>query len=273
MFPELATADVAVGAWEPSSGYADPIQTVTSLARAAEQRWDLAVHEGVEVLDIVVEHDRVSGVVTSDGEISTPVVVNCAGPWAPALARMVGLDYDFSLSREHEVIFALPAGFGPLPVFSDAINLAYFRPAGEGRILVGEGYPKEQEPVDPDSYDDGTELAVVRRHAARLVERIPALADALGDDNVNSAYLDGYSGVYDITRDWNPIVGGVDGLDGYYAAAGGSGHCFKIGPPIGEALADVIAGREPAIDISALGHARFASTELLESVWGPGNRA
>lgn len=273
MFPEIDVADVAVGAWESSSGYANPLQTVLSLVRSAQEQWDLAVYEGSEVLDIIVEDDRVKGVVTGEGEISTPVVVNCGGPWAPRLARMVGLDYEFALSREHEVIFALPEGFGKLPVFSDAINLSYFRPAGAGRVLVGEGYPKAQEPCDPDTYDDGTEPNVARRLADRLVARVPALAATLGKDDFGGAYVEGYSGVYDITRDWNPIVGGVQGLGGYYAAAGGSGHCFKIGPPIGEALADVIAGRMPAIDISSLGHDRFENTELLGSVWGPGNRA
>ena len=86
-------------------------------------------------------------------------------------------------------------------------------------------------------------------------------------------YLTGYSGVYDITADWYPIVGAERGLEGYYSAFGGSGHCFKLGPPIGEALADVIAGREPAIDISPLRHSRFADGDTFTSVWGPGNRA
>ena len=54
--------------------------------------------------------------------------------------------------------------------------------------------------------------------------------------------MTGYSGVYDITEDWYPIVGEEE-LGGYYSCFGGSGHGFKIGPAIGEALADAIAGR------------------------------
>src|SRR5216117_1521438 len=38
-----------------------------------------------------------------------------------------------------------------------------------------------------------------------------------------------------ITPDWRPIVGKAPGIEGYYLAVGGSGHSFKIGPPIGEA--------------------------------------
>lgn len=64
-------------------------------------------------------------------------------------------------------------------------------------------------------------------------------------------FVTGYSGVYDITEDWYPIVGAEE-VEGYYYLFGGSCHCFKLGPAIGEALASVIAGHAPAIDISSL---------------------
>jgi benzoylformate decarboxylase len=47
----------------------------------------------------------------------------------------------------------------------------------------------------------------------------------------------------------------------------------EVAPAIGEALADVISGREPAIDVSSLSRARFESGRTFDSVWGPGNRA
>ena len=50
--------------------------------------------------------------------------------------------------------------------------------------------------------------------------------------------MTGYSGVYDITEDWYPIVGEEE-VGGYYSCFGGSGHGFKIGPTIGESLAAV----------------------------------
>ncbi|MBA2331781.1 MAG: FAD-binding oxidoreductase, partial [Actinobacteria bacterium] len=91
-------------------------------------------------------------------------------------------------------------------------------------------------------------------------------------DGYGGTYVTGYSGVYDITDDWYPIVGEEE-VGGYYSAFGGSGHCFKLGPAIGEALASVIAGQEPAIEISSLSGTRFAEGRTFGSVWGPGNRA
>jgi sarcosine oxidase subunit beta len=101
---------------------------------------------------------------------------------------------------------------------------------------------------------------------------VPSLAPKLTQTNYGGAFVTGYSGVYDITEDWYPIVGEEE-LGGYYSCFGGSGHGFKIGPAIGEALAATIARNEPPVDISSLSGSRFSTGRTFTSVWGPGNRA
>ena len=275
-WPELDVEGIALACFERTSGYADPVATVRALARSAQQqhaqRDGLDVREGCEVTGIEIENGRVTGVVTKEGTIATGVVVNAAGPWGDRIGRMVGIDYPIRFSREHEAVFEAPAGFGEIPVMSDASQQLYFRRYGDGKVLVGEGWPKQVEPDDPETYDPGTDEAHLARMVPRLVRRLPSLAATIGSDGYGGAYITGYSGVYDITEDWYPIVGEED-VGGYYSAFGGSGHCFKLGPAIGEALASVIAGQEPAIDISSLSGRRFAEGRTFGSVWGPGNRA
>jgi sarcosine oxidase, subunit beta len=264
-YPELDVDGVALACLEPTSGYADPVQTTRSLVDSA-RRWGLRVHEGRAATGIELSNGTVAGVRTAAGDIATRVVVNAAGPWGDRVGRMAGIPYGLRFSREHEVQLELPPDFGEIPVTSDAAQRLYFRPHGRGRLLVGEGWPKALEPDDPETYDSGTDDEHVERMLPKLFRRLPGLRDRV-------RYVAGYSGVYDITDDWYPIVGPEAGLDGYYAAFGGSGHCFKLGPPLGEALADVIAGREPSIDISPLARARFDAERTFTSVWGPGNRA
>ena len=270
-YPELDLDGVALGCYETTAGYADPVLTVQSLVRSAERR-GLKVYEGCRVIGIATARGKATGVITGEGEISAPVVVNATGPWGDRTGRMVGIEYPLELSREHEAHFDVPDGFGDLPVVSDAAQRLYFRPFGKGRVLVGEGWPKEKEPADPESYDDRADDHVVARMAEKLARRLPRLRNTVGQPGYGGTFVTGYSGVYDITADWYPIVGAEE-IEGYYSAFGGSGHCFKLGPAIGEALADVIAGREPAIDISPLSGTRFAEGRLFGSVWGPGNRA
>ena len=85
-------------------------------------------------------------------------------------------------------------------------------------------------------------------------------------------FVRGWASVYTITDDWHPLIGAVPDVLGYYACYGGSGHSFKLGPPIGEALADIISGNPPDIDIRPLRPDRFVDGEPVLSAWGIGNR-
>jgi len=269
-WPELSLDGVELACYEETSGYADPVRTVEALAGSAA-RLGLNVLEGCEVVGVDVSHDRVSGVRTSNGRIATDVVVNATGPWGNSVGSMVGIEYPITWSREHEAIFSAPDGFRGLPVVSDSVQQLYLRSFGPGRVLVGAGWPKQPEPADPETYDDGTDDEHVADMVAKLVRRVPAL-ESLDTPGWGGAYLTGYSGVYDITEDWYPIVG-EETVGGYYSAFGGSGHCFKLGPTIGESLAHVIAGSEPPVDISSLSGSRFVEGRTFTSVWGAGNRA
>ncbi len=173
-WPQLQLDGVGLACFEPTSGFADPVQTVESLVRSA-QRNGLHVYEGSEVLGISTAGGRVTGVVTGDGEIATDVVVNACGPWGDRIGRMVGVDYPILFSREHEAIFDAPAlqgpdGFQDYPVISDVPQCFYTRPYVGGRVLVGEGWPKEMEPVDPETYDDGTDEAHLQGMVPKLLE-------------------------------------------------------------------------------------------------------
>jgi sarcosine oxidase subunit beta len=271
-WPELALEDVALAAYEPESGYADPVQTVNAIVDAA-RRLGVKVYEHTPVVGITVSSSAIRSVRTPDGEIHAPIVVNTAGPWANQVAAMVGGKYSLRLSREEEAIFALPIETERWPIISDAPGHAYFRPNGPGQMLAGFGYPKELQPCDPDSYNERADDASVTWLAQALGRRIPEVAVPLGEGLQQNAVVGRYAGVYSITDDWYPIVGRSQWAEGLYEAVGGSGHSFKLGPPLGEALAHLIAGKPAPVDITALNHERFRDGDTFSSVWGAGNRA
>ena len=84
--------------------------------------------------------------------------------------------------------------------------------------------------------------------------------------------MKGWASVYTITDDWHPLVGAEPGLEGYYAFFGGSGHGFKLGPPIADSLTDAILGRTPAFDLHPFRPGRFQDGDQFSSAWGGGNR-
>jgi len=264
MLPHMNVEDIAVGGFEPNSGFADPHLTIHALAKKAGE-WGLRILQKCEVEKVKMTGERIDSVLTTRGAFSTRVLVNAAGPWAAQIQGVPKLSVPFRISRETDCIFSPPEAFRHNPVVSDSIFGSYSRSHVSGRLLAGLGYPKELEPCDPNNFDEraGHDFAVDLKN--RLVRRFPTLRD--------SPMIHGWSGMYTITPDWHPIVGKAPAGEGYFLAVGGSGHCFKIGPPLGEALAQIITGRKPDIDISPLRYGRFQEGQLLGSVWGAGNRA
>ena len=100
---------------------------------------------------------------------------------------------------------------------------------------------------------------------SRLHHRWPTLNSIIA---INS-----YTGLYDVTPDWHPVLGTVDELKGFYMCAGFSGHGFKLGPAIGEVMAEeILAPSARSIDISMLNLRRFSRNELMGAEYGT-NRA
>src|SRR5687767_6592862 len=82
--PLLMTDDLTGGAFEKTSGWADPMRTTLSLAEAA-QRHGAEIREGVPVLQIRHERGEVTGVETSEGFIACEKVILAIGPWTSTL--------------------------------------------------------------------------------------------------------------------------------------------------------------------------------------------
>jgi sarcosine oxidase subunit beta len=62
-----------------------------------------------------------------------------------------------------------------------------------------------------------------------------------------------------MTPDANPIIGPAPEVPGLFLINGFSGHGFQHSPAAGRILADLIAGRDPGIDIAPFALERFAS--------------
>jgi len=262
--PQFDLEGVVCATYQPRGGYADPVRTTNTLVEQAK-KWGLAAYEGVGARNIQVDGNHVCGVETEQGVIQTPVVVNAAGPWGGHIGETAGREYSIRWSRESDLVLKLPSDFGDFPIIADPSCHTYFRPQWENRLLAGLDYPKEIEPLDINDYDPNLDAGTRQRIEQGVLKRIPVLREAEFDC--------GWASIYTITGDWHPIVGAELDIEGYYACFGGSGHGFKLGPPIGEALADVIVGQRPQIDIHPLRPSRFEEGDLFRSAWGEGNRA
>jgi len=253
--PGLAAAEEVVAAYEPESGYADPVLTTTSFMDAA-RRLGARVHQQTEVTGLRFQGDRVTGVITTRGEIAAGAVVNTAGPWGARVARMAGLELPLQPCRVQIALFAPPPGHHPIPlVVADFVHAIYHRPETGAMTLVGSIDPAEaNDHADPDAYNEYVDTTFVLDTGERLARRFPYMEAG--------SSRPGYAGIYDVTPDWHPIIDEPIPGSGFFVAVGHSGHGFKLAPAVGVMVADLVTGQKTeGLDPSLFRLARYARNE------------
>lgn len=256
ILPGVDLEDGAVGAYEPESGYADPLATTHSFLRSAVNH-GVSVLEGVTVTAIRQNGGAVVGVDTSDGAFDAPIVICAANIWSPALLRTAGIGLDLWPLRSQMAFFRAPEPLRVMPhVVLDLARLNYGRPHGEDRVLIGTPVKDVIEQVDPDAYDENVDAEFPAWVRERMAARVPAVAGLAPDG--------GQAGVYDMSPDTRAILDRAPGVDGLFLAAGFSGSGFKISPMVGACLAELATeGRASSVDIHPFRYSRFAENDPI----------
>ena len=255
LVPGVALDGIVGATFGPDDGIADPSGLANGYATLA-RRAGVEIRLGTAVTAIRVVGrggaGRVTGVETSAGRIDAPVVVNAAGVWAPALAATCGVELPIEPQPRHVVV---TSGFPGRPerrtLVIDTATMFYFHREGAGVLM---GMPRLADAVATfETTVDDRWIAEELLPAA--VSVLPALADA--------GLARSWVGLYEMTPDRHAILGPVSGLDGLFLANGFSGHGFQHAPIVGKVIAELITGRPPTVDVSALCLERFARGELI----------
>lgn len=244
--PLLNLEGVLAATNHADDGLADPNSVVQGYVSGA-RRLGVRLLTDVDVTDIHVEGGEIRGVVTNQGQVATPVVVNAAGPWAGEVGKLAGVDIPIvPLRRQIAVTGPLPQVPPDFPFVIDFDQSLYFHPEGDG-LLTGMSNPHEEIGFDQ-SVDSEWELV----HLEAAMERLPLLEQA--------GIASRWAGLYEVSPDAHPILGRVPQVGGLYCVGGFSGHGFMHGPICGLLLAEeILDGAAHTLDISSLYIDRFES--------------
>jgi sarcosine oxidase subunit beta len=227
--PQLAPDGLIAAAYCELDGWATPEAVVQWYARGVDVRQHCAV-TGIDV-----EDGRIAAVQTTNGPIGTDTVVCCAGAWSADVGAMAGVEIPVRGERRWMHFTQADGGLPQrMPLTVDFSTGFYFHREGPGLVFGG----REQD------------LAELAEHAAR---RLPVLAEL----PVQSSWW----GYYEVSPDHNALVGEAETPSRFLYATGFSGHGFQQAPAVGEHVADLVAGREPALDLSPFSVERFARGE------------
>ena len=246
--PTLAPGRTLGGTYCAEDGYLTPARNVIAYAVALAAT-GVQLRERVAFLGLETSGDAVTGVQTSAGPISAPLVVLTGGPELAEVAGLAGIRVPAGGVR-HQVAVTEPhpdLTAERVPMVFDLAAGLYWRPE-EGGLLFGMSNPDEPPGVAVSI--DEPYLALMRQ---RLAELVPVTA-GLG-------LRRSWAATIDYTPDHLPIIGpaitGTRLISGAtVASAGGAGMMW--GPAVARATADVaLTGASDVIDVTELGLDRF----------------
>lgn len=199
---------------------------------------------------------KTTGVITDNGRISAPVVVNAAGALAVDVGRMAGLEIPITPRRGQILVTAAVPPLIRHCLISAQYVAAKFKPelaerggmgfsleqADNGNILIG----STREFV---GFDRRTTFTGIRTIASRIAPVIPALQRV--------PVIRTFGGLRPYTPDGLPILGKVAGLEGFIMAAGHEGDGIALSAITGELIADLIAFGRAQFPLDAFRLERF----------------
>lgn len=253
--PDLA--ETIVGAsFCPTDGHADNHLTIKAYADAAK-RLGATIINNVEVLQIAISGDRVTGVITTEGEYSADAIVVATGIYTEKLLEPLGFPLPIYVTQT-PVAETVPVSHISLaPVLGVAEANFAARQTAEGTIrFIGRGEMwNESSPHTVAS--TGITVDAMAAMSAKALSILPGLA------NVRITRV--WGGLIDKTPDLLPVLDSVPEYRGLVVGAGFTGHGFGIGPMSGEILANLtLHGKDDRFDLKPFRLSRFAGERVEE---------
>ena len=259
--PQLIVDDVLGATFCPTDGYSDPVGIIHALADEARIR-GVSISEYAPVEEIVVEHGSVQALRTRQETISTPLVINATGVYAPFTAQLAGITDLPIRPLRRQLLLTEPFADLPedVPMTVDLESGFHFRRRDGGVVFAlplppGPEEARLNEALAPEAFAltvDDNFWPLLQEHARR---RCPTL--------VNARVARTWSGLYEMTPDEEPVLGKTE-VEGFLCACGFSGHGFMHAPMAAKLITElVLDGAGKTLDIEQFSIERFRTGKLI----------
>lgn len=238
-FPAINPSTYQEAVFNPVAGYAESGLAIEKLAEYARSL-GVVIHEGQTVREFITHKRKIQGVQTREGRtFSGEHVLVAAGAHTPILLPEL---QPFMRATGHPVFWLKPTdptrfSRPNLPVFAADISNSgwYGFPLHPKYGVVKVARHANGQVLDPDRDDRQVSEQEIRDLRTILAEAFPELANAALVFTRRCLYTDTLDGHFWIDR--HPEIEGLS------VATGGSGHAFKMGPVLGQMIADRVEGR------------------------------
>ena len=196
-------------------------------------RYGVELHPFTEVTGIDRTNGRVTGVETVKGRVGAGLVVSATAGWTSTIAHMLDIDVPILTYPLQAFVTEPLKPFMHTTISSGELH-TYVYQTERGELVIGGGvdhYP---------TYSHKSTLQMLEELAANAIRLLPKIRDV--------KVLRQWTGICDMTPDYAPIIGPVDGVDGFILNCGWGTWGFKAAPISGKMTAELITtGRTPEL--------------------------
>jgi glycine oxidase len=242
--PELSP-NVTAGLYLPDDGQVNPPQLLNALAIGAAIR-GAELMEATRVIGFVTEDQRVTGLRTTRGRISTGTVVVACGAFSNVLSEQLGIELPvYPLKGE-----MLVTNMWPSPIRANVWDSAnfYVVPKKDGRVIIGAT-------EEPNVHDRSPTLGGVADLSRAAVDLIPTLSGA--------AFVSTWGGLRPATPSGLPVLGPAGGWEGLLLATGHFRNGVLLSAITGQIIGALALGEASPVEISPFLHERLEEGEGL----------
>jgi hydrogen cyanide synthase HcnC len=235
------TPDLEGAALLPGEHQVNPMLLAEAYKRAAIRLGAQFRHD-TRVTSLERRGERIVGVEAAGERWSGQVVINAAGAWSGGLAGTVGIELPvFPVRGQIVLTQALPKTLGACLSTSGC----YLAQKAHGEVLIGST-------TERTGFDVSVTAEGIRTMCRGAVRAVPMLR-AVGIKRM-------WAGLRPGTPDELPILGPVEGLEGYINATGGFRTGIVASPMTARLVAQSIIGEPPELPLEPFLASRFGRT-------------
>ena len=230
LVPGINMKNLRGSTYSPNDGSASPLMSINAFYFKSRE-WGAVYRFNEKVVDLKMENNKITEVVTNKGSYGCGTFVNAAGSYASQIGEMAGLEIPVTPDyHEGGITEPVKRFFKPMVVDmrpADQSKNYYFYQNSEGQVI----FCITPEPAIIDGSLESSSIFL-----PKVSKRMIGLYPRLGRLKVRRTWR----GRYPMTPDGFPIVGRVKTISNYINNVGMCGQGFMLGPGLGELVARII---------------------------------
>jgi 4-methylaminobutanoate oxidase (formaldehyde-forming) len=250
----------------PDESYCDPYRLGSFFARAARLN-GVEFNQYCRVNELILERNKIVGVLTDQGEIKAKKIVVAAGVWSNVLLGKIGGAIPYSPVRsQFWITEPIPDLREDAPIILLPAANAYLRP--EGNCLLFGIREQESLAITPESLPLQMNDFVYSAdkgfsELAEVIHMLEPFFPGIYDVGIKS-YMAGFSGY---SPDSMISVGGCSGIENLFVAGGDCGAGIALSGGVGKLMTSLLAGEDPGFDTTVFDPNRFGHFDPESSNW------